>query len=226
MKKNDTLKKMICTALFSAIAFIFVFVFRISGIGGFLTFDAKDAIMTLCGLFFGPVYGLITVVIATVLEAVTISTTGPWGLLMNFLSSAAFVVSASVIYKYVHKMKGAIIGLCTSVAVMTVVMVIANIIITPIYMHVDRSAVISLLPKLLIPFNLTKSVFNAAIVLLLYKPLSTALKKARVLESSEDAVYRLNAKTIVTITVAVVLIVTSVLVLINVLGGSFEWVRR
>ena len=55
---------------------------------------------------------------------------------------------------------------------------VMNIFITPLYMGVDRAAVISLLPKLLLPFNFAKALMNASIVMLIYKPVVTAMRKA------------------------------------------------
>ena len=49
-------------------------------------------------------------------------------------------------------------------------------------MHVSRTEVVALIPSLLLPFNLIKGVLNAAMVLLLYKPLSRTLKKSRFLQ--------------------------------------------
>ena len=67
---------------------------------------------------------------------------------------------------------------------MTAVMMVANLIITPHFMHVPTETVAKLIPTLLLPFNLTKAVLNGAIVLLLYKPLSNALKRTGLLGSS------------------------------------------
>ena len=68
-------------------------------------------------------------------------------------------------------------GLLTSVVLTTAVMMGANLLITPLYMGVSTTDVAKLIPTLLLPFNFTKTVLNAAIVLLLYKPLTTALRK-------------------------------------------------
>ncbi len=57
---------------------------------------------------------------------------------------------------------------------MTSVMLLANLFITPFYMGVDRSAVVELIPSVLLPFNLIKSVINASLTLLIYKPITKA----------------------------------------------------
>ena len=60
-------------------------------------------------------------------------------------------------------------------------MMLCNLLITPIYMKVELAQVIDLIPTLLFPFNLTKAVLNAGVVLALYKPLITALRAAKLL---------------------------------------------
>ena len=61
-------------------------------------------------------------------------------------------------------------------------MVLANIFVTPYYMGVPTEMVIGLMPTLFVPFNFVKSTLNGAVVLLLYKPFSTVLKRTRLIE--------------------------------------------
>ena len=218
-------KQITFTGLFCAVAYLSVFLFRFSGIGGFLTFDAKDAVLVLCGLFFGPWYGLGATLAVTLLEAVTASSTGVWGLLMNFLSSGTFVLVSSVIYRRFRTLRGAIAALAAGILSTTLVMLPANLLITPLYMHVEREAVLSLLIPLLLPFNLLKSTCNAALVLLLYKPLSGAMKRLQILPGKPSA-YRLDRRTVLVVVAAVCLLALSVCLIIFRLGGTFEIFRR
>ncbi len=168
--------KKICTlALFTALAYVCVLVSPIKV--QFLSFNPKDAVIAIGAMLLGPVSGLIMSVVTSLIEMVTVSTTGPWGMLMNVISSAVFSCSAALVYKFRRKMSGAIMGLLTSVVLTTAVMMGANLLITPLYMGVSTTDVAKLIPTLLLPFNFTKTVLNAAIVLLLYKPLTTALRK-------------------------------------------------
>ncbi|MBQ8407458.1 MAG: ECF transporter S component [Clostridia bacterium] len=178
------LKKLATAALFAAIAYVAMFVTSWIKVG-FLTFDAKDTIITLAGLLFGPLYSLaISLVVATI-ELITVGDTGFYGFFMNFLSSAVFSTICALIYKYKKNIKGAIIGLVASVLTMTAVMLLFNLFITPFYMHVEREVVASMIPTLFLPFNLTKGTLNAALVLVLYKPISHALKAVKVLPKTE-----------------------------------------
>lgn len=217
---------MVATALFAALAFLTVFVFRIYSIGGFLTFEAKDAVLTICGMFFGPLSGIAAALIVTLIEMVTISSTGPWGFLMNFLASGTFVFVASFIYNRKRTFKNAILGLIAASLSMTAIMLVANILITPLYMHVTVEAVIKLLPGTILPFNLLKTMTNSGVVLLLYKPLSSALKAAHILPGShptETKTAPVNPRRSLFVTIiAVALIVVSICVFVFVLNGSFS----
>ena len=165
-------------ALFAAFAYVLMLAVHIV-IGGFLTLDLKDAVITLCGLYFGPIGALAIAILVPLLEMVTVSTTGAYGLLMNFAGSAAFSLTASLIYKYRKTLWGAVVGLLSGAFLMTAVMLLLNLVVTPRYFGMPVAAVRQMIPSLLLPFNLTKAAVNAGLVLLFYKPLSGALKRAK-----------------------------------------------
>ena len=170
-------------ALFCALAFASMFVMRINVM--FLTFDSKDAIITIAGLLFGPIYSLSISLVVSLIEFISIGDTGFWGFLMDFLSTAIFSTACALIYKYKKNIKGAIIGLVASVFTMTAFMLLFNLFIVPLYTpNFTTAAVAKMVPTLFLPFNLTKAVLNSALVLILYKPVSTAMKAAKVLPPS------------------------------------------
>lgn len=186
----------------------------------FLTLDVKDSIIVLCSLLLGPVSGVAVGIIVPLLEFVTISDTGVYGLIMNVLSSVVFALVTGLIYRYKKSMVGAIAGLVSGVCLVTLVMLGANLLITPYYMHVPRETVVSLIPTLLLPFNLVKAILNAAIVLLLYKPISTALKKIgfiRMEKSVEPSVGVNKRRSLIVTLIAAAVIVISLLVVFCVL---------
>lgn len=222
MNTTEKIKRTCAVAMFCALAYICVFAFRLVNIGGFLTFDAKDAVITVGALFFGPVSGLFTSLAVTFLEAITISTTGPWGFLMNFLSSAAFSVTASLIYKHRRKMSGAVLGLLASVTVTTALMVLANLFITPLYLGVSRSDVAAMLPTLLLPFNFLKSLLNASLVMLLYKPITTALKRSRLIRDKGTTHTVSKRLTVLSTALAFLILAGCIAALVLVWGGKFS----
>lgn len=182
-KYSEKIKKMTLIAIFTAIAYIFTVTLKINV--QFLTFDFKDAVITLGAMVLGPISALIMTAITSFLEFVTVSGTGPWGLLMNFLSTAAFSITASFIYKRKRTLGGAVIALVSAILTMTAVMMVANIIITPIYTGAPRAVVIGMIPTLLLPFNLAKAVLNASVVMILYKPLVTALRYTKMVSGTK-----------------------------------------
>ena len=192
-KKKFDIKKVVGMAMFAALAYGVTFVFRIPV--QFLTFDAKDAILTIAAFIYGPISALIMSLVPALIEFVTISGTGFWGFLMNFASSACFSFSAAVIYRWKRSFNGAIMGLYLSVLSTTALMMLLNILITPIYMKVSRDVVIDLLPSLLLPFNLAKALMNAAIAMFLYKPVSLAMKRARLIPGEVDV--RFNKQSVI-----------------------------
>jgi riboflavin transporter FmnP len=182
MTKFNT-EKMVGIAIFSALAFVVSLIVRFPV--QFLTFDAKDAVITIAAFVYGPVSAVIIAFIAAFIELVTISTTGWYGFLMNFASSTAFALTASLIYTKKRNLNGALIGLYSAIATTVGVMLVLNIFITPLYfgMPVASPAVIEMLPTLLLPFNFSKALMNSAIVMLLYKPLVVALKRLNIVKS-------------------------------------------
>lgn len=166
--------------MFAAIAYVVTFLVRIPVL--FLTVDAKDAFICIAAFIYGPISGVLISFITAFIEMITVSGTGPYGFLMNFISSAAFSFAASYIYSKKKTIIGAIIGLYSGVAVLTAVMMVLNIFITPLYLGVAREAVIEMLPTVLLPFNLGKSLINGAISLMLYKPIVVALRRAHLID--------------------------------------------
>ena len=95
---------------------------------------------------------------------------------MDIISSVTFICVGSFVYSRMRNMSGALLGIILSIVSMTVVMLGANLIITPFYMGVSVSDVAAMIPTILLPFNITKAVFNAALVFILYKPISKAVR--------------------------------------------------
>lgn len=174
-------------AMFTAVSFISVLLAKvIPNVQGFLSYEPKDAVIVIAGFIFGPLTCVIVSVLCSFIEMLSISSTGIYGFLMNVVSTCAFTVPAAWIYARHRTQKGAVIGLGVGVVVLAGCMVLWNYIITPFYMGVPRSVVAGMLATVFLPFNLIKGGINAGITLLLYKPIVTALRKARLVEPSSS----------------------------------------
>lgn len=199
--------------MLAALSFLAVALIRIPVIL-FLSYEPKDVIITIGAFLFGPLAGAAISLVVSFVEMVFISTTGPIGLLMNFLSTCAFSCTAAYVYKKKHTLFGAVTGLVSGVAVMVAVMLLWNYIITPFYMGVTREAVKELLIPAILPFNLLKAGINAALTMLLYKPVGAALRKSRLLPEQESAANKKQTLGIALVSLAV-LITCVILVLVK-----------
>lgn len=208
------LRVLTAVSVFCALSYICVFLIRFKV--SFLTFDLKDAIMVIGSMYFGPVAAIIMPAIVSLIEFLTISDTGVYGLVMNFLSSVSFCLVSSLIYKFRKNLVCAVVSLAGGIVVMTGVMLLANLYITPYYMHVTADQIRELIPTLFMPFNLIKGIVNASVVMIMYKPFSRALKAAGVLKNIESGSTGNGLKLwqrILIVVVSVMILVASVLVM-------------
>lgn len=173
--KNNSVRIICFTAMITALAFAAVAFGRVPAVL-FLKYEPKDVILLLGALLFGPTVAFASVVICCVVEMLTISSTGGWGLLMNLISSLAFVLIPLLPWEKKRNMRSLILGLLYSSLAMTALMLLWNYIVTPIFLNKARAEVVPLLSSAILPFNLIKAAINSGLVLLLYKPISEALK--------------------------------------------------
>ena len=187
VRKLDV-KKLATLAMITCLAYVVMLVSKLMpSVNDFLDFDFKDVVICIGGFVYGPAAAAAVSLVVAFIEMVTISTTGPWGFLMNFLATASFCCTACFIYKKHHTMKGAVIGLVTGVICLVVVMLLWNYLVTPIYQKVPREAIVDMLLPVFLPFNAVKGGMNLAATLLLYKPVVTALRRAKLIPESEHA---------------------------------------
>lgn len=223
MKKNITyLEKSVGIAIFSAMAFVVALVCNvIPPVAGFLSLDVKDAVISIAAFIYGPLSGVLIAFIAAFIEFLTFSTTAWYGFIMNFASSAVFSLVAASIYKFRRTLNGALIGFLSAVVATTGVMLLLNSFVTPIYLTefmkmpetVATETVIELLPKVLLPFNLAKSIMNAAVAMLLYKPVVTALRKAKITSGGKGSL-GFNRSSVIILIVGVVALAASITILL------------
>ena len=210
---NSKTKKMTTIAMLSAMAFLMVALFRIPVVL-FLKYEPKDVIITLGGFIWGPLTSFLVSLIASLVEMVTISDTGIWGVIMNILGSCSFACTAAFIYKKKRTLSGAVIGLAAGILLMVPVMLLWNYLITPIYMGQAREKVAKLLIPAFLPFNLIKGGLNAAITFVLYKPVTTALRKTGFITSVPGQPAS-NKKPVALWIIAGIIIITCVLLILS-----------
>ena len=212
-------RNIVATAVFTALAFVCTVVFHFKA--GFLSFDLKDSVMTVGAMMLGSWYGLAMVLVVSVIEAVTISGTGIYGLIMNVLSSATFVCIGSMIYSRKRTLKRAVLSMCVSVLAMVAVMLAANLVITPFYLGVSATEIAAMMPTLFLPFNLVKGVFNASVAFMLYRPILSALSGAGFAKKEQTASAEKHKFSPVPIIVAAVVATGALVVFFVCLNGTF-----
>ena len=174
-------RSLTCLAMLTAIAYVVMILSKaLPQVLGFLQLDLKDTIICIGGFLYGPLSAAVISIVVAVVEMFTYSDTGPFGCIMNLLATCAFCCTASYVYKKAHTKKGAVAGLTLAVVALTAVMLLWNYLITPLYMTgTTRADVADMLIPVFLPFNLVKGGLNMAVILLIYKPVVTALRKAR-----------------------------------------------
>nr|WP_325181958.1 ECF transporter S component [uncultured Oscillibacter sp.] len=187
-RPRSTVKTVTSLAMLVALTYIAMVISKmLPQFSGFLQFEIKGTVIAIGGFLFGPLSAAVISIVVAFIEMFTVSDTGVIGCVMNLLAACAFACPAAYIYQKMRTRKGAVAGLAVGVVALTVTMLLWNYLITPIYMHMDRAVVAAMLPTVFLPFNLVKGGLNAALTLVLYKPVVTALRKARLVPERETA---------------------------------------
>ena len=185
-RSRTDVRKLTSIGMLTAIAYAVMYLSKmLPQIAGFLQLDLKDTVICIGGFVFGPMAAAIISIVVAVVEMFTYSDTGPIGCIMNALATGAFCCTASFVYKKVHSRKGAVIGLTLGVVVLTAVMLLWNYLLTPLYLEgIKREEIVPMLSTIFLPFNLVKGGLNMALILILYKPVVTALRRVHLIPES------------------------------------------
>lgn len=188
VRSASRVRTIVSLAMLTAITYVVMYLSKLlPQVIGFLQFDLKNVVICIGGFIFGPMAAAAVSVVVAVIEMFTVSDTAFFGCIMNAIGACAFCCTASFIYKKKHTMAGAVIALATGVVICTIVMLVWNYLITPMYMEgVTREQVVGMLIPVFLPFNLVKGGMNMAVTLLLYKPVVEALRKAKLVAPSES----------------------------------------
>ncbi len=193
-RSRMNLRTLSSLGMLTAVAYVVMYLSKmLPQVSDFLQMDLKDTVICIGGFIFGPVASAVISLVVALVEMFSVSDTGPIGMVMNVLATCSFCCTAAFVYKKMHTKKGAVLGLFLGVAALTVVMLLWNYLITPLYMGVERDVVKDMLVPIILPFNLVKGGLNMALILVLYKPVVTALRQARLVPESQ-AVFQKTGK--------------------------------
>lgn len=174
--KTTRLAKMGMLVAISVVLVYFIH-FPIFPAVAFLEYDPAD-IPILMGTFaFGPLAGVLLTVVTSVIQGLTVSAqSGLYGIIMHIIATSVLVLVAGLIYKKNKTRKGAVLALICGAVAMALVMICANMVITPLFMGVPRTVVWDLMP-FIAGFNLVKAGINGLVTFLLYKRISGFLHR-------------------------------------------------
>jgi riboflavin transporter FmnP len=202
-KKINT-KTMIQIAMLSAVAVVVYYLdFPVPLMPSFIKMDLSNVVSLFAGFTLGPVGGLTVCLIKNVIHLVIkgFGTTMGIGDIFDFVTSAVFTLTASVIYRKNRTKKGAVIGCIVGAIAFTAVSLPLNyFIVYPIYaaafggMDAIMGAYRAILPStgnlfsalciFNVPFTFIKGVICAGVTIVIYKPLVTVLRKAHLTDDN------------------------------------------
>ena len=182
-KYNFGTKQMVRVAIFGALSGIFyIFIkFPVPFMPAFLEFHFDEVPAFIASFAYGPVVGLLVLVVKTLIKLPLTSTLGV-GELTDLLFSAAFILPAAIVYKKNRSFKWVFIGLAIGTVFQLIISVVGNVYISiPFYLKVmefPEAAILKMCqtanPKItnigwsygllaVLPFNAIK---DAAVILL------------------------------------------------------------
>jgi len=178
MNTSKTTVKLTKMAMLVALSIVLVFFihFPIFPAVAFLEYDPADIPILIGSFAFGPVAGILLTVVTAVVQGVTVSAqSGPYGIIMHIIATSALVLTSGIIYSRGKTKKRAVIGLICGTLAMTLIMVPANMLITPTFMGMPLEGLMPFMPWIVL-FNLVKAGINSLVTFLVYKKISPLLR--------------------------------------------------
>lgn len=171
--KWDT-RQLVTMALMCAIGVLLSFVeFPLLPGVAWLKYDASAMPAMVCGFAFGPAAGLAVGIVGAVIHGILMADFS--GAIMNILVVIGFILPAALVYRRSRTFKSGVVGLVLSAVAATVMAIIGNLLITPMWLGVPLDAVVAMILPILTPFNLIKAGINAVLTLIVYKSISNLI---------------------------------------------------
>ena len=171
--KWDT-RQLVTMALMCAIGVLLSFVeFPLLPGVTWLKYDASAMPAMVCGFAFGPAAGLAVGIVGAVIHGILMADFS--GAIMNILVVAGFILPAALVYRRSRTFKSGVVGLVLSAVAATVMAILGNLVITPMWLGVPLDAVVAMILPILTPFNLIKAGINAVLTLIVYKSISNLI---------------------------------------------------
>ena len=180
--KKVSAKRLALMAVFVALAFtVSLFDFPIFPAVPFLKLDFGNVFILLISFLLGPVEGVIVCVLKELFRALA-GSTGGVGEIANALTTSAYLLLTSVVYRYKKGLAVVVPCLCGACLIGTGAALLCNRFIT-FPMFLGAEAGVALFYEsfwLIVAFNLIKTASIGILTMLLYKRLSAFLKKLKI----------------------------------------------
>ncbi len=191
--KRGSIRKLTVSAMLAAISVVLMYLqISVPFMPAFIQFDFSDLPALIGSFAFGPLTGVLIVLLKNVIHLL-VSQTAWIGELSNFILGALFVLPAGLIYLFKKTKSGAVLGATVGSAVMAVGGVFSNyFLIYPLFYRfaMPKEVILGMYQTILpsvdgmleallifnLPFTLVKGLIVTGICLLIYKPISPILK--------------------------------------------------
>ena len=169
-----TLLGLLCAV---SIALVYFIHFPIFPAAMYLEYDPADIPIFIGTFLCGPAAGLLLTIVTAAIQGLTVSAaSGFIGVIMHIIATGSFVIVFGLITRKNKSFLRSVIGLAVGVVTMTAMMLLWNIIVTPLYLGAPLDAVVQILVPIILPFNLIKAGINGAVAFALVKTLTKFVK--------------------------------------------------
>ena len=171
-------RQLVVMALFVALSVILSFIeIPLPFLAPFLKYDASFVPAIIGSLIYGAAPGAVIGVLASAIHMLVYGDI--WGGVMNIIAVLGVTIPAGLIYKGQKKSgKRLVVALVVGSICSIILALLGDLLVIPIYMGVDVSVVVAMLPVLAL-FNLIKVVANALLSALVLKPVESLAKRKK-----------------------------------------------
>ncbi|TRZ37703.1 ECF transporter S component [Niallia circulans] len=187
IRKKMNVRKFVLIGMMSSLSFVLMLVqFPLPVFPTFLKLDFSDLPALITALILGPVAGILVELIKNILDYFVMSSeTGiPVGHLANFIAGTAFILPAYFIYNKFKTKQGMVVGLISSVLVMSVALSVFNyFVLLPVYMKLmaidpmSSAEMRGYIISLILPFNLVKGIIVSGLFMIIYAKMKVWITK-------------------------------------------------
>jgi len=160
-----------------SVALVYFIHFPIFPAVPYLEYDPADISILISTFAFGPLAGIGVTVVVAVVQGLTVSASGGlYGIIMHIIATSCNALAAGLFYRSHKTKKGALIAIILGALAHTLVMIPANLLVTPLFTGMPRASIVDLMP-FIVGFNLIKTVINGGVTFIIYKSISKVLHK-------------------------------------------------